>query len=76
MTFRTFFQHFKAALAGKEEDFTKISIKKAIFYLSVPMILEMLMESLFAVVDIFFVGKLGVYAVATVGLTESVLTII
>lgn len=76
MTFRTFFQHFKAALAGKEEDFTQISIKKAIFYLSVPMILEMLMESLFAVVDIFFVGKLGVYAVATVGLTESVLTII
>lgn len=76
MTFKEFSRHFKAALAGKEEDFTQISIKKAIFYLSVPMILEMLMESLFAVVDIFFVGKLGVNAVATVGLTESVLSIV
>ncbi|WP_194973923.1 MATE family efflux transporter [Aquiflexum lacus] len=76
MTFKTFIQHFKAAVSGLEDDFTNISIKKAIFYLSVPMILEMVMESLFAVVDIFFVGKLGVYAVATVGLTESVLTII
>jgi putative MATE family efflux protein len=76
MTFKAFIQHFNKALKGLEEDFTQISIKKAIFYLSVPMILEMVMESLFAVVDIFFVGKLGVYAVATVGLTESVLTII
>lgn len=76
MTFRTFIYHFKKAVKGLEEDFTQISIKKAVFYLSIPMILEMVMESLFAVVDIFFVGKLGIYAVATVGLTESVLTII
>lgn len=76
MTIKNFFQHFKQAVSGLEEDFTNISIKKAIFYLSIPMILEMVMESLFAVVDIFFVGKLGVHAVATVGLTESVLTII
>ncbi|EOZ93653.1 Multi antimicrobial extrusion protein [Indibacter alkaliphilus LW1] len=76
MTFRSFIFHFKKAVKGLEEDFTQISIKKAVFYLSIPMILEMVMESLFAVVDIFFVGKLGVFAVATVGLTESVLTII
>ncbi|UJP63443.1 MATE family efflux transporter [Mongoliitalea daihaiensis] len=76
MTIRKFLHHFKLAVQGKEEDYTSISIKKSIFYLSIPMILEMVMESLFAVVDIFFVGKLGVNAVATVGLTESVLTII
>lgn len=76
MTLKSFIHHFKLAVRGLEEDFTQISIKKGIFYLSIPMILEMAMESLFAVVDIFFVGQLGVYAVATVGLTESVLTII
>lgn len=76
MTLRTILHHFKLAVQGKEEDFTQISIRRSIFYLSIPMILEMVMESLFAVVDIFFVGKLGVNAVATVGLTESVLTII
>jgi putative MATE family efflux protein len=76
MTIKDFIFHFRQAVSGLEEDFTGISIKKAIFYLSIPMILEMVMESLFAVVDIFFVGKLGVHAVATVGLTESVLTII
>jgi Na+-driven multidrug efflux pump len=57
MTIKNFIQHFRQAVKGLEEDFTNISIKKAIFYLSVPMILEMVMESLFAVVDIFFVGK-------------------
>ncbi|WP_276131720.1 MATE family efflux transporter [Polluticoccus soli] len=66
----------KTAVTGQEKEFTTGSIDKAIFMLSVPMILEMLMESLFAVVDVFFVGKLGVEAVATVGLTESMLTII
>lgn len=76
MTLTNIIHHFKKALSGEEEDFTVGSIRKAIFYLSIPMILEMLMESLFAVVDIFFVGKLGVQAVATVGLTESVLTIV
>jgi putative MATE family efflux protein len=66
----------KEALAGKDQDFTTGSIRKAVFLLAIPMILEMCMESVFAVVDIFFVGKLGANATATVGLTESVLSII
>ena len=70
------YQNLLIALRGSETNFTSGSIRRAIFLLSVPMILEMVMESLFAVVDIFFVGQVGTTAVATVGLTESVLTII
>lgn len=64
------------ALKGEQQDYTKGSLRRAIILLSIPMILEMGMESVFAIVDLFFVGKLGKHAVSTVGLTESVLTII
>ena len=70
------FNFIKEALSNKQQDFTTGSIRKAVFLLAIPMILEMCMESVFAVVDIFFVGKLGSNATATVGLTESVLAIV
>ena len=66
-------QALKDAIRGTEADYTKIDLKRAIFLLAVPMILELIMESTFAVVDIYFVGKLGASAVATVGLTETYL---
>jgi putative MATE family efflux protein len=64
------------AIRGSHRDFTKESMGRAILLLAVPMVIEMVAESLFAVVDIFWVGKLGPDAVATVGLTESTLTVI
>jgi len=66
----------KDAIRGSEADYTEIKIGKAIFLLAVPMILELIMESTFAVVDIYFVGTLGPSAVATVGLTETYLYLI
>ena len=66
----------RAAVAGTDKDFTTEKLGKAIFLLSIPMVLELVMESVFAVVDIFFVSKLGAEAVATVGITESLMTIV
>ena len=61
------------AIRGTNADYTKIPLRRAVFLLAVPMVLELVLESTFAVVDIFFVAKLGASAVATVGLTESYL---
>ena len=71
-----FFQDLREAIAGSERDFTQIPLSKAIILLSIPMVLEMIMESVFALVDIFFVSRLGAEAVATVGITESLMTLI
>ena len=73
---QTIFSLFKDAVLGRQQDFTTGSIRKAIFVLAIPMILEMLMESIFALVDIIYVSRVSVNAVATVGLTESVLTLV
>lgn len=72
----SFWSVLREAFLGSERDFTSGSIGQAIFILSVPMILEMLGESLFAIVDIFFVGHLGADSVAIVGLTESMMALI
>ena len=73
---RKILTNFISALKGVSQDYTKISIDRAIFYLAVPMIAEMIMESIFSVVDIYFVGQISNEAVSVVGLTESVLFII
>jgi putative MATE family efflux protein len=72
----TFWQSVAEALRGSHQDYTAGSLNRSILLLAIPMMLEMVLESLFAVVDVFWVSRLGANAVATVGLTESVLTLV
>ena len=72
----SFWLSVRDALRGSHQDFTTGSVNRSILLLAVPMVLEMVLESLFAVVDIFWVGRLGANAVATVGLTESLIALV
>ncbi len=72
----SFWSDVAHALKGEQHDYTKETLNRAILLLAVPMVLEMLMESLFAVVDVFWVSRLGRDAVAVIGLTESVMSLI
>jgi putative MATE family efflux protein len=74
--FSTIFSLVRQSLNGELQDYTTGSIRKAVILLAIPMMLEMCMESVFAVVDIYFVSHLGKHATSTVGLTESVITIV
>ncbi|MGB6193352.1 MAG: MATE family efflux transporter [Terracidiphilus sp.] len=73
---RGFWSSVRDALRGTHQDYTSGSLNRSIFLLAIPMVLEMVLESLFAVVDVFWVGRLGANAVATVGLTESMLALV
>lgn len=73
---RSLWTELRDAIRGTNADYTRIPLRRAVFLLAVPMVLELVLESTFAVVDIFFVAKLGPSAVATVGLTESFLFLI
>ncbi len=77
MKISKYINFLKKALSGEEVDYTKVSIRNAVLLLAIPMMLEMAMESVFALVDLYFVGHLkeSGFAIQTVGLTESVLTI-
>lgn len=71
-----FFKLIREALAGSQRDLTQGNLRRTIVLLAIPMILEMLMESLFGIVDMFFVARLGVDSMATVALTESILVLV
>src|SRR6516162_1013480 len=72
----TLWESVREAIRGSHQDYTTGSLNRAILLLAIPMVLEMVLESLFAVVDVFWVARLGSNAVATVGLTESMLMLV
>jgi putative MATE family efflux protein len=72
----SFWQVVRLSLKGQHLDYTSMPLNRAVLLLAVPMVLEMIMESLFAVVDVFWVSRLGSDAVAVIGLTESVMTLV
>jgi putative MATE family efflux protein len=72
----TFWQVVRLSLKGQHFDYTSVPLNRAVILLAVPMVLEMIMESMFAVVDVFWVSRLGSDAVAVVGLTESLMTLV
>jgi putative MATE family efflux protein len=71
-----FWRSVAQALRGEHHDYTSVRLQRAVLLLAVPMVLEMVMESLFAVADVFWVSHLGKHAVAVVGVTESIMTLI
>ncbi|UCF35770.1 MAG: MATE family efflux transporter [Acidobacteriota bacterium] len=73
---RQFWNDLRESLAGTERDFTTENLTRAVTLLAIPMVLELVMQSIFGVIDVFFVARLGSQAVAAVGITESLLTII
>src|SRR5688500_2271833 len=73
---RSWWTAVREAVAGTEQDYTEGPLGRAVVLLAVPMVLEMSMESLFGILDVFWVGRLGPDAVATVGVTEALLTLI
>ncbi len=75
-TAREIISTIRQSLRSEEQDYTQGSVPRAVVLLAIPMILELSLESVFALVDMFFVGRLGRNAIATVGLTESVMTIV
>src|SRR5437870_1834253 len=72
----SFWHGVRDALKGAHHDYTAAPLNRAVLLLAVPMVLEMMMESLFAVCDVFWVSRLGKEAIAVVGVTESVMTLI
>src|SRR3977135_1417015 len=70
------FKTLREAVAGSQQDLTEGSIRRAILLLAVPMVLEMMMESLFGIVNVFWVAHLGADSVGAVGITESMLMLI
>ncbi len=73
---QSLWSEIREAIRGSHQDFTTGSLNRSIVLLAIPMVLEMVLESLFAVVDVFWVAHVGSDAVATVGLTESLLTLV